>query len=102
MKSWLHDNDIDVNNEETSVVAERFTRTLKNKPYKYMTSISKMCHIDKIDNIFNKYNNTYHSTITMRPVDVKSSTYQKLSIKILNLKLNLKYKNIFSKVYTTN
>ena len=31
--------------------------------------------IDKLTNIINKYNNTYHSTIKMKPADVKSSTY---------------------------
>ena len=61
-------------NEGKSVVAERFTRTLKNKIYKYMTSISKNIHIDKLDNVVDKYNNTYHSTIKIRSVDVKSST----------------------------
>ena len=40
--------------------------------YKYMTSISK--NIDKLDDIVNKYNNTPHSTITMKPFDVKSGT----------------------------
>ena len=40
-----------------------------------MTSISKNMCIDKLDDILNKYNNTYHSTIKMQPVDVKSSTY---------------------------
>ena len=42
MKSWLEKNDIvmcSTHNEEKSVVAERFIRTLKNKIYKYMTSI---------------------------------------------------------------
>ena len=57
------------------VIAERFVRTLKNKIYQYMTSISKNVYIDKLDNIVNKYNNTYHSTIKMKPVDEKSSTY---------------------------
>ena len=45
-KKWLQDNDIvmySTNNEGKSVVAERFIRTLKNKIYKYMTAISKMC-----------------------------------------------------------
>ena len=32
-------------------------------------------YIDKLDDIVNKYNNTYHSTIKMKPVDVKSNTY---------------------------
>ena len=74
----LKDNDIEmysINNEGKSVIAERFIRTLKNKIYKYMTSISKNVYIDKLDDIVNKYNNTYHSTIKMKPVDVKSSTY---------------------------
>ena len=49
-------------NEGESVVAEIFIRTLKNKIYKYMTSISQNVYIDKLDDIVNKYNNTYHST----------------------------------------
>ena len=61
-------------NEGKSVVAERFVRTLKNKSYKYMTSKSKNVHADKLDGIVNKYKNTYHSTIKMKPVDEKSST----------------------------
>ena len=64
-----------IHNEGKSVVAERFIRTLKSKIYKYMTSISKNVYIDKLDDIVNKYNNTYHSTIKMKPVDVKPSTY---------------------------
>ena len=62
-------------NEGKSVVAERFVRTLKNKMYKYMTSVSKIVYIDKLDDIVNIYNNTYHSTIKMKPIDVKSNTY---------------------------
>ena len=62
-------------NEGKFVVAERFIRTLKNKIYKYMTSVSKNVYIDKLDKIVNKYINTYHSTIKMKPVDVKSNKY---------------------------
>ena len=58
-------------NEGKSVVAERFIRTLKNKIYKYMTRISENVYIDKLHDIVNKYNNTYHSTIKMKPVGVK-------------------------------
>ena len=58
--------------EGKSVVDKRFIRNLKNKIYKYMISISKMA---KLDDIVNKYNNTYHRTIKMKPVDVKSNTY---------------------------
>ena len=40
-----------------------------------MTSISQNVYVDKLDNIFSKYNNAYHSTIKMKPVGVKSNTY---------------------------
>ena len=76
-KNWLKDNDIEmysIHNEGKSVVAERYIRTLKNKIYKYMTTISKNVCIDKLDIIVNEYNNTYHRTIKMKPVDVKDNT----------------------------
>ena len=62
-------------NEGKSVVAERFIKTLKSKIYKYMTSISKNVYIDKSDDIEDEYNNTYHITIKMKPIDVKDNTY---------------------------
>ena len=46
-----------------TIIAERLSRTLKNKIYKYMTPISKNVYIDKLDDIFNKYNHTYHRTL---------------------------------------
>ena len=66
-----------------------------------MTSISKNVYIDKLDYIVNKYNNTYHSTIKMKPFDVKSNIYINSSKEILNLKLVilLEYKNILTIVY---
>ena len=88
-------------NERNSVVGERFIKLLKNKIYKRMTSVSKDVYIDKLDDIINKYNNTYHSTIKVKLADVKSSTFidsskKQLIIKILNLKLLilLEYQNI--------
>ena len=65
-KKWLKDNDIEmysIHNEGKSVVAERFIRTLKTKIYKYITSISKNVYIDKLNDIVNECNNTYHRTI---------------------------------------
>ena len=62
-------------NEGKSVVAKRFIRTLKNKIYKYITSISKNVYIDKLDDIVNEYNSKYHRTIKMKPIDVKGNTY---------------------------
>ena len=63
------------NNEGKSVIAERFIRTLKNKIYKYLASISKNVYIDKLDDIVKEYNNTYHTSIKMKPIDVKDNTY---------------------------
>ena len=74
MNSWLHDNDIVMylmHIEGKFVAAERFIRTLKNLSYKYMTSVSKNMYIDILEEIVNKYINTYHSTIQMKPVEVK-------------------------------
>ena len=50
-------------NKGESVVAERFIRTLNNKIYKHMTSISKNVYIDKLDDIVTEYKDTYHRTI---------------------------------------
>ena len=53
-------------NDGKSVIAEIFNRTLKNKSYKDMTSVSKNAYIDKLDDIVKKHNNTNHSTIKMK------------------------------------
>ena len=114
LKKWLRDNDIvmySARNEGKSVVAERFTKTLKIKIYKYMTSISKNVYIDKLDDIVNEYNNTYHTTIKMEPIDVKDNTYINTDKEINNKDPKFKvsdrvriskYKNIFAKGYTSN
>ena len=57
-------------NKGKSVVAERFIRTLKNKIFKCMTAISKNVYFDVLDDIVNKYNNTVHRTIKMKPIDI--------------------------------
>ena len=62
-------------NEGKSVAAERFIRTLNSKIYQHMTSISKNVYVDKLDDIVDKYNNTYHTTIKMKPIDVKDNKY---------------------------
>ena len=56
-------------NEGKSVVAERFIRTLKNKTYKHMTAISKNFYYNVLNDIVDEYNNTYHTTIKMKPLD---------------------------------
>ena len=50
-----------MHNEGKSVVAENAIKTLKNKVYKYTTSILKNLYIDKLDDIMNKHDNTYQS-----------------------------------------
>ena len=98
-------------NEGKSVVAERFIRTLKSKIYKYMTSISKNVYIDKLDDIVDEYNNTYHTTIKMKPIDVKDNTYinadKEINYKNPKFKVDdrvriSKYKSIFAKGYMPN
>ena len=113
-KKWLQDNDIimySTNNEGKAVVAERFIRTLKSEIYKYITSISKNVHIDKLNVIVNKDNNTYHTTIKMKPIDVKDNSYintdMEINYKDPKFKFGAyvrisKYKNIFAKGYMPN
>ena len=100
-----------IHNNGKSVAAERFIRTLKTKIYKYMTSMSKNVYINKLDDIVSEYNNTYHRTIKMKPVDVKYNTYvdskkevndKDHKFKVGNRVRNSKYKNIFAKGYTPN
>ena len=57
-------------NEGKSVAAERFIRRLKNKLYKHMTATGKNVYYDVPDDVVNKYNNTKHNTIKMKPIDV--------------------------------
>ena len=77
-------------NERKFVVTERFIRILKNKLHKHMTTVSKNVYYDVLDDIVKKYNNTWHSTIKMKPIDFKDNTHintdKKIIIKILNLK----------------
>ena len=98
-------------NEGKSVAAERFIRTLKNKIFKHMTAISKNVYFDVLDDIVNKYNNTIHRTIKMKPIDVTSESYAeyneesnvtKPKFKVGDHVRISKYKNIFTKRYTQN
>ena len=107
-------------NEGKSVVAERFIRTLKNKLYKHMTATNKNVYYDVLDDIVNEFNNTKHSTIKMKPKDVKDDTTKSSAI-ARNKRVHIdehneksarynvgdrvrisKLKNIFAKEYTPN
>ena len=98
-------------NEGKSVVAERFIRTLKNKLYKHMTATGKNVYYDVLDDVVNKYNNTKHSTIKMKPIDVgdnnKRVYIDEQNEKDSKLKIGdtvriSRYKNIFAKGYAPN
>ena len=100
-----------IHNEGKSVVAERFIRTLKTKIYEYMTSVLKNVYIDELDDIVGEYNNTYHRTINMKPVDVKDNIYIDFRKEVNDKypKFNVgdhvrtsEYKNVFAKGYTPN
>ena len=55
-------------------ISERSVRTLNNKMFEFMTSVSKNVYTDNLADIVLKYNTKYHSTIKTKPADVKSST----------------------------
>ena len=113
-KKWLKDNDIvmySTYNEGKSVVAERFTKALKNKIYKHMIAVSKIVYYDVLDDIADKYSNTYHKTTGMKPIDVKNDSFAEYNeesnkkdpkFKIGNHVRISKYKNIFAKGYAPN
>ena len=76
-----------------------------------MTVVSKNVDIDKLDDMVNEYNNTYHRTIKRKPVDVKSGNHIEYNVnsndknpkfKIRDHVRISKYKNIFNTGYTPN
>ena len=76
-----------------------------------MTSTSKNVYNDKLDDIVNKYNNTYHGSIKMKLVNIKSSTHinsnkdingEDPKFKIGDIVRTSKHKNIFEKGYVPN
>ena len=114
-KDFLKINNIEMYstyNEGKSVVAERFNRTLKNKIFKHMTAINQNIYFDLLDDIVDKYNNTVHKTIKMKPIEVTDNYYaeydedpsNKKNPKLKvgdNVRIS-KYTNIFAKGYTPN
>ena len=98
-------------NEGKSVVDERLIKTLKNKIFKHVTTISKNVYVDVLNDIVNRYNNTVHKTIKMNPIDVTNDSYAEYNEdsnkKSPKFKVNdhvriSKCKNIFAKGYVPN
>ena len=114
LKKWLKDIVIKMYstyNEGKSVAAERFIRILKNKIYKHMTDVSKNVYFNVLDDIVDDCNNTYHTTIKLKPKDVKSNSYAEYNeesnekdpkFKVGDHVRISKYKNIFAKRYAPN
>ena len=107
-EKWLSDNDIimySTSNKGKSVVAERFIRTLRSKLYKHMTATGKNVYYDGLDDVVNKYNNTKHSTIKMKPIDVRDNkrvyidehNEKRSRLKVGDRVRISKFKNIFAK-----
>ena len=113
-ENWLSNNNIimySTYHEGKSVVAERFIRTLKNKLYKHMTATGNKVYNNVLDDIVNEYNNTKHSTIEMKPIDVGDNNKRVYidehnekdsRFKVADRVRISKFKNIFDKVYTPN
>ena len=98
-------------NEGKSVVAERFFTALKNRLYKHMTATGKNVYYDVLDDVVNKYNNTKHSNIKMKPIDVKDNNKivdvdehneKDSRFKVGDRVRISKFKNIFAKGYSPN
>ena len=108
-EKWLSDNDIimySTYNEGKSVVAERFIRTLKNKLYKHMTATGRKVYYDVLEDVVNKYSNTKHNPIKIKPIDVGDNNKRAYiaqhdekdsKCKVGNRVRISKFKNIFAK-----
>lgn len=66
------------NSDIKCAVVERFNRTLKSRMWKYFTAKGTTKWVNILDLLVNSYNNTIHSTIKMKPVDVNNSNYQEV------------------------
>ena len=119
-KNYLKEEGIELyhtENEEKSCIAERVNRTLKEKISKYFTTYNTTKYYDVLDRIVNEYNNTFHNTIKMTPIegskkDNEAAIYQRVFTEEVcekkpKFKVNdrvriTRYKKHFEKGYTTN
>ena len=107
-KKWFNIEIYLTHNEGKSIVAERFIRTLKNKIYKYKAANSENVYFNVLNDIVDEYNNTYHKTIKMKPIDAKSDSFAEYNegsnekdpkFKVGDHVRISKIKNIFAKGY---
>ena len=113
MEEWLDNNDIlmySTYNEDKSVIAERFIKTLKSKIYKKMEANDSKSYLPYLNKLVDQYNNTHHHSVNNKliNIDYSASTENTESTpKAPEFKVNdrvriTRYKNIFSKSYTEN
>ena len=72
-----------------------------------MTANSENVYFNVLNDIVDEYNNTYHGTIKMKPIDVKSDSFAESNEKDPKFKAGdhvriSKYKNMFAKRYAPN
>ena len=120
VQDLLNENNIKLystnNSEIKSAVIERFNRTFKNMMYKKFTENNNTIFYNILDELVNNYNNKYHSTIKMTPIEGSKKVNENKIKNIYNfektkkpgkfkigdrVRLSLE-KNIFEKSYETN
>ena len=107
VKTFLKDNDIIFFTSNDSkikcAIVERVNRTLKSKMFRYFTSKGTRRYIDILQDLVDSYNNSYHRTIKMRPIDVNDGNREQVFENIYSVK---KFKDLFisgsKKIYKAN
>ena len=120
VETLLNENNIKIystnNSEIKSAVVERFNRTFKNMMYKKFTENNNTIFYNILDELVNNYNNKYHSTVRMTPIEASKKINEKKIKNIYNFEKTKKpgkfkigdkvrislEKNIFEKSYETN
>ena len=120
VETLLNENNIKLystnNSEIKSSVVERFNRTFKNMMYKKFTENNNTIFYNILDELVKNYNNKYHSTIKMTPIEGSKKINEKKIKNIYNFEKTKKLgkfkigdrvrisleKNIFEKGYDTN
>ena len=97
-------------NDTKAAIVERFNRTFKNKMYRYLTAENTLQYIDVLQDLMESYNNTYHRSIKMKPINVNEDNEKKVHktlFPINRMKAKSKYKigdyvRLFSLRYPSN
>ena len=69
-------------NDTKAAIVERFNRTLQNKMYRYFTAANTFRYVDVLQDLVKSYNNTYHRSIGMKPVNVTESNSKQVRMRL--------------------